>query len=588
MLYEVKKTLLLVEDEAILAMSEQKELEKYGYKVVVTNSGEKAIDICREQSNIDLILMDIDLGKGIDGTQAAELILKENNIPVVFLSSHTEPEIVDKTEKITSFGYVVKSSGITVLNASIKRALKLFKAHTNLNINEEKFSKAFFNQPVAMQIINIKTGQRVEMNERCVTLFGIDKEEFQKGNIYSNNISTDPTARASIIKKLLLNKKITNMPLNIVSATGEIKNLLASGSILNIDKGELGIFSYIDITESKKAELELINSERKYRRLIDNLGSEYYFYSHNTKGMKSYVSPSVTKMLGYSLEEYMYHYGSYLTDNPINKNVDYKTELAIKGIKQEPYFAETYHKDGSIRLMEITETPVFDDNNNVIAVEGIAHDVTEKIKAENEIKHQLLEKEIILKEVHHRIKNNFASIGSLLSLQVQETTNADTISALQDAIGRVNSMQVLYEKLLLSDDYGMTSIREYLSNLIDGIINLFPDAINISVEKYITDFKLDPKRLVPVGIIVNELLTNVMKYAFNEKKSGLIEISVKENYGKITIKIHDNGNGLPPNFNINEQTGFGLMLVKMLSEQLSGTFTIENDGGTKSTLDFSI
>ncbi|MCK5672859.1 MAG: sensor histidine kinase, partial [Spirochaetales bacterium] len=143
-------------------------------------------------------------------------------------------------------------------------------------------------------------------------------------------------------------------------------------------------------------------------------------------------------------------------------------------------------------------------------------------------------------------------------------------------------------KLLLSDNYGFTSIREYLNNLIDGIINLFPDAINTIVEKHIADFKLDPKRLVPVGIIVNELLTNVMKYAFNKKESGLIEISVQEDSGKITITIHDNGIGLPNGFDLNKQTGFGLMLVKMLSEQLEGTFTIENYKGTKSTLKFSI
>ncbi len=304
--------------------------------------------------------------------------------------------------------------------------------------------------------------------------------------------------------------------------------------------------------------------------------------------MKSYVSSSVTKMLGFSLEEAMSHYGSNLTDNPANENVTKKTDQAINGFKQEPYLAESYHKDGSKRWLEISETPIFDTNGKVIAIEGIAHNVTKRIKAEDEIKRQLQEKEIILKEVHHRIKNNFNSISSLLSLQSQETTNPDVLSALQDAISRVNSMQILYDKLLLSDNYGFTSIREYLNNLIDGIINLFPDAINTIVEKHIADFKLDPKRLVPVGIIVNELLTNVMKYAFNKKESGLIEISVQEDSGKITITIHDNGIGLPNGFDLNKQTGFGLMLVKMLSEQLEGTFTIENYKGTKSTLKFSI
>ncbi|MCU0849557.1 MAG: PAS domain-containing protein, partial [Spirochaetes bacterium] len=127
-----RKTILLVDDEALIAMSEKADLEKYGYDVVIELSGEKAIETAKENNGIDLILMDIDLGGGIDGTVAAEEILKERDIPVVFFSSHTQPEIVEKTEKITSYGYVVKDSGITVLDASIKMAFRLFESRKSL------------------------------------------------------------------------------------------------------------------------------------------------------------------------------------------------------------------------------------------------------------------------------------------------------------------------------------------------------------------------------------------------------------------------------------------------------------------------
>ena len=125
---EDKVSLLLVEDEVLIAMSEQIELEKCGYDVHCVTTGEKAVlAVLDNILPIDLILIDIDLGSGIDGTQAAEMILNIKDIPVVFLSSHTEPEIVEKTERLTSYGYVVKNSGIVVLDASIKMALKLFK-----------------------------------------------------------------------------------------------------------------------------------------------------------------------------------------------------------------------------------------------------------------------------------------------------------------------------------------------------------------------------------------------------------------------------------------------------------------------------
>jgi PAS domain S-box-containing protein len=131
MLTNTKTAILLVEDQAILAMVEKVELEKRGYLVHHVSSGENAINAIMEtRLAIDLVLMDIDLGHGIDGIQAAEKILCHKDIPILFLSSHTEPEVVDKTERITSYGYVVKNSGIVVLDASIKMALKLYQTKT--------------------------------------------------------------------------------------------------------------------------------------------------------------------------------------------------------------------------------------------------------------------------------------------------------------------------------------------------------------------------------------------------------------------------------------------------------------------------
>jgi len=144
-----KKKILLVDDEAIIAMHEKQQLENAGYSIKHVMSGKHAVQqALNKDMNYDLILMDINLGPGIDGTQAAEEILKEKDIPVVFLSSHTEPEIVEKTEKITSYGYVVKNSDITVLDASIKMAFKLFQAnklermhHKLLQKSEDRLSK---------------------------------------------------------------------------------------------------------------------------------------------------------------------------------------------------------------------------------------------------------------------------------------------------------------------------------------------------------------------------------------------------------------------------------------------------------------
>lgn len=122
------KTILLVEDEALIALNEKMTLERHEYVVLTATSGEKAVELSKREEQIELVLMDINLGRGMDGTEAARAILAERDLPIVFLSSHTEPQIVEKTEAISSYGYIVKNSGETVLLASIRMAFRLFES----------------------------------------------------------------------------------------------------------------------------------------------------------------------------------------------------------------------------------------------------------------------------------------------------------------------------------------------------------------------------------------------------------------------------------------------------------------------------
>ena len=128
--------------------------------------------------------------------------------------------------------------------------------------------------------------------------------------------------------------------------------------------------------EAEKKKLQ--KSEQKYRRLVEGLQNNYVFYTHDIVGFFTYLSPSISTVLGHSPEEFAYHYTRYLTDNPINREGERLTDLCMQGEKQPPYELEVFHADGSIRRLEITEEPIFDNNDQVIAVEGIAHDITER------------------------------------------------------------------------------------------------------------------------------------------------------------------------------------------------------------------
>jgi len=215
-------------------------------------------------------------------------------------------------------------------------------------------------------------------------------------------------------------------------------------------------------------------------------------------------------------------------------------------------------------------------------------DITETHNAEVKIKALLEEKDIILKEVHHRIKNNMSTIYSILSLQANMLSDSSAIAVLTDAGNRVRSMILLYDKLYNSDNFNSVSMKEYLPVLIEAILLNFPNHMIVKVECKIEDFILDAKRVQSIGIITNELLTNIMKYAFIGKDSGLIIVSSSMKDKLVSFTIEDNGNGIPELIDFKKSTGFGLMLVEMLTKQLRGRIRIERQNGTKVILEFGI
>jgi len=149
-------------------------------------------------------------------------------------------------------------------------------------------------------------------------------------------------------------------------------------------------------------------------------------------------------------------------------------------------------------------------------------------------------------------------------------------------------MEVLYDKLYRSGGCPDLSVDVYLSALVDAVLSNFPAFKDVAVEKRFDDFILDSKRLQPLGIIINELLTNVMKYAFKGKSDGRLLVSATLDSGLAAFVVQDNGNGIPDSVDLGKSTGFGLTLVKALTEQLNGTLRIERDNGTRIILSFEL
>jgi len=149
-------------------------------------------------------------------------------------------------------------------------------------------------------------------------------------------------------------------------------------------------------------------------------------------------------------------------------------------------------------------------------------------------------------------------------------------------------MRILYDKLLVSKDLCEISIKNYIEDIIVSLQNVFVEKGNIVIEKHISDFSIQSKEAITIGIIINELLTNVFKYAFKDRDKCTVSVSVEKIENMATIIIQDNGIGIDERILENKSPGFGLTIVKMLVEQLKGTYSMVNDNGTKSIIQFEI
>ena len=331
-----KKTILIVDDDILIAMSEARAMGRLGYRTVIASNGENAVRLATDAADpVDLILMDIDLGTGLDGSAAAQRILSVRPIPIIFLTSHAEQEMVASVRGITRYGYVTKDSGDFVLESSVEMAFELFEAHA------------------------------------------------------------------------------------------EIVRLLA-------------------------------------------------------------------------------------------------------------------------------------------------------------------DKELLLKEVHHRIKNNLFLLESLMSLQAEEMESPEAAAALRDAQSRIQSIGVLYDRLCRSEDFKAISFKAFLTALIREVIGAFSTGAAVRTINRLEDFVIDTKVSFPLAIIVNELLTNALRHAFGGRKEGLIRITGTRRERRVTLVVQDDGPGWMGLESGECAKGFGLTLVGLLAGQIDGTFTLENRRGLRCTLTFDI
>ena len=335
--------------------------------------------------------------------------------------------------------------------------------------------------------------------------------------------------------------------------------------------------------ELRRTQEELLATKAKYYDLYDLAPIGYITLSDKILILEANLASSL--LLGVERANLAGQLFSRFIDHQDQDLFYLNFKSLLESGTQVDFELRLVHKAGTVTWIRIV-IEVNRIKGSPLECRAILTEIAKRKEAENKINALLAEKQLILQEVHHRIKNNLNTIYSLLILQAGKFNDLKAVAALEDAGNRVQCMLLLYNKLYQSAGFSELSIAKYLPSLADEIVSNFPNCESVRVDKKVEDFILDAKTLQVIGIIVNELFTNIMKYAFSGRGDGLITLSASKRERTVSVVIADNGNGMPESVNFDNSTGFGLVLVGSLTRQLNGRIRIVRNKGTAIILEF--
>jgi two-component sensor histidine kinase len=245
-----------------------------------------------------------------------------------------------------------------------------------------------------------------------------------------------------------------------------------------------------------------------------------------------------------------------------------------------------HSKNGNEYWMEIYMNPIFDVDGKIAEISLVAHDISEKKKSSMEIVDSLKEKEVLLKEIHHRVKNNLQIISSILNLQSAFVSDENTLGILHESRNRIRSVAIIHETLYKSEVFSSINFSDYIEDLCKNLIASYQISGNVKLELDIEPVHMILDQAIPCGLLINEIITNSLKYAWKERQEGIIKVSLCQKDQTVELSVSDNGSGLPGDFsNMNTET-LGLQLIATLTEQLEGSLEVSNKNGTKYLLKF--
>ncbi len=467
------------------------------------------------------------------------------------------------------------------------------RAEQALRESEEKYKTLADNIPDTIYSLD-NTGTITAVNAEALKLFGYGPEEII-GKQFSQIIHPEDRAMAlnSYLQAIRERREYTRgLEFRINDRDGGV-HWVELHSHMRFDAnnallGEEGVLR--DITDRKRAESALKESQERLQGIFE--ASQAGILLVNPDGLISLANKRMAEMFGCTVEDLTgTHYMDRIHESDRDTTADTFDSL-IRGsntmIQVERHFIRF---DGSDFWGYVSSRRLEKEDGSALALLGVIADITDQKKAAEKIRQSLEEKEVLLRELHHRVKNNYQIIVSLLNLQARGIADTEARRQLNEARDRIRSMSLLHEKLMQSRDIAHIDFLSYITSIANELYaGYMGNAKRISLLIEGEKIRLSIEQAIPCGLIVNELITNSFKYGFPPDYTGKgeVRLSIREMEDEtIEIVIADNGVGMPDDIRFESTTSLGLSLVQMLTKQAGGTVEIERKGGTAFRIRFT-
>ena len=475
-------------------------------------------------------------------------------------------------------------------------AIRRDRAERRLAESENWLRTIFETEPECVKILD-REGRLKDMNPAGLRMIGAESLDQVRGELILPVIAPEFHQRFVDASAAIFRGESRSLEFEIISLKGDRRWVDSTKVPLRNTDGEITDLLAVtrDVTHSKRALRELRESELRFRQLAENLKQVFWLVERTDLAASKivYISPAYEQIWARSCDS--------LYADPMSwiDAIHPDDQALASGTLQRQFHGEAtdvvyriLRPDGTVRRIHNRAFPICDDAGTVLRIAGIADDITEKQLAEDalrasegQLRESLAEKETLLREIHHRVKNNLQIVSSLLHFQGRKLTDPDAAGIIRDGKSRLQAMILVHEQLYRASHLDRIEFGEYIRRLTDEMVRSYESAAGaFELEVTTEPVSLPIETALPLGMIVNELVTNAFKHAHPEGGSGRIEIGLEQAGNELKIRVADDGQGIPDSVDFEHPETFGLQLVRNLVSQIDGTISFQHGRGAVATI----